>query len=73
MLTAILEFLLSCVLGLAILLVIGLLSGHIAIKGTSRYERFEKTAEEFTRERLKNRPHSTREELMEWHEKYHKK
>jgi len=58
-----------CVLvGLVILQLNG---GGIFIRGTKRYERFNREADERVRERLKDGSGSTREELMEWWDKYH--
>ncbi|MBP7509827.1 MAG: hypothetical protein KA807_18585 [Prolixibacteraceae bacterium] len=46
--------------------------GSIAFRGTEKYRQYERDADANVRERLKNGSGSTKEELQEWWDTYHK-
>lgn len=47
-------------------------SGGIAFRGTRKYEQYRRDAHASVRESLKNGTGSTKEELQEWWDTYHK-
>lgn len=47
--------------------------GGIAIRNSDKYKKYQKEADERVKELLGNKPGSTKEELMEWWNTYHKK
>jgi hypothetical protein len=73
------ELLLGCIIGFIITLAIrGFLEsflggGKIIIRGTDKYKKFQQESDERIRELLKNGSGSSKEELMEWWDKHHKK
>ena len=47
--------------------------GGIAIKNSNKYKKYQEEADRKVEELLRNRPPSSKEELMEWWDTYHKK
>jgi hypothetical protein len=47
--------------------------GEIAIRNSDKYKKYQKEANEKVKELLRNTEGSTKEELMEWWNTYHKK
>jgi hypothetical protein len=47
--------------------------GGIAIRNSDKYKQYQKESDERVKELLRNKPESTKEELMEWWDTHHKK
>jgi hypothetical protein len=69
-------WILGCIAGFITAMYIRILidegGGGIAIKNTDKYKKYQQEADEKVKELLRNRPASTKEELMEWWHEHHK-
>lgn len=66
-----LGFIIATIIGIAIAIVID--GGDIIIRGTKKYNKFDKETDDKIKRILKNGSGSSKEELQEWWNTYHKK